>query len=101
LPKTLLIDHYFIEEKRKLEELQSQADGIASELGALVEEHSGEDGYLSALDKINKANVCKRLKEITLTKTKSSLDLSIAAESEAEYGGSAVLLLYLDFTEST
>jgi type I restriction enzyme M protein len=37
----------------------------------LEEEHSAEDGYFADLDKVNKANVQKRLKELLACKTKA------------------------------
>jgi type I restriction enzyme M protein len=60
---------------------------VASELTELEEEHTAEDGYFADLDKVNKANVQKRLKELLANKPKTKKqNLAIAAEPEAAYG---------------
>lgn len=64
LPKYLVINRYFVDEKKVIEELEVKRDNVSRELEELVEEHSGEEGYFVALDKINKGNVSKRIKEI-------------------------------------
>ncbi len=44
--------------------MQADLESIASQLTELEEEHNGEEGAFSELDKVNKANVIDRLKEI-------------------------------------
>lgn len=63
VPKTLVIDRYFIKEKKAIEELEAKKEAISSQLDELVEEHSAEDGYL-ALDKLSRATAQKKWKEI-------------------------------------
>jgi type I restriction enzyme M protein len=70
VPKTLVIDRYFLSEKKAIEKLEAERETVATTLQELEEEHSGDEGYFSDYDKVNKANVQKRLKEIT-AKTKS------------------------------
>ncbi|MBS4212428.1 type I restriction-modification system subunit M [Neobacillus rhizophilus] len=64
IPKELVINRYFIKEKQLIESLESESELLATQLVEMEEEHSGEDGYFSELDKINKGNVKARLKEI-------------------------------------
>lgn len=64
IPKALVIDRYFQAEKGAIEALQVLKESIATQLEELEEEHSGEDGYFAELEKVNKANVNKRLKEL-------------------------------------
>lgn len=64
VPKTLVIDRYFLAEKKSIEKLEADKEAIASQLTELEEEHNTEDGYFSEFDKVNKANVQKRLKAI-------------------------------------
>jgi type I restriction enzyme M protein len=71
VPKTLVIDRYFLTEKKAIDKLEAEREAVASELVELEEEHSGEEGYFSDYDKVNKANVQKRLKEILASKTES------------------------------
>jgi type I restriction enzyme M protein len=39
-------------------------DGVTAKLAEMEEEHGGEEGAFAELDKVNKANVAARLKEI-------------------------------------
>jgi len=64
VPKELVINRYFETEKKAIVDLESEKETLATELVELVEEHNTEDGYFGELDKINKANVTKRLKEL-------------------------------------
>jgi type I restriction enzyme M protein len=106
VPKTLVIDRYFLAEKKAIEKLEADKEAIATQLTELEEEHSTEEGYFADIDKVNKANVQKRLKELLAAKPKTKKqNLAIAAEPEAAYGEQAVLELYLklldDQTELT
>ncbi len=100
VPKTLVIDRYFLTEKKAIEKLEAERETVATTLQELEEEHSGDEGYFSDYDKVNKANVQKRLKEILASKPKvKKQTLPLAAEAETAYGEQAVLELYLELTE--
>jgi len=64
LPKYLVINRYFASEKQAIEELQVKLDNASREIEELIEEHSDENGYFAEFEKINKANVTSRIKEI-------------------------------------
>jgi type I restriction enzyme M protein len=64
IPKELLVSIYFQKEKTALDTLQAELENAQALLTELEEENSGEDGVFSALDKINKGEINKRLKEI-------------------------------------
>ena len=103
VPKSLVIDRYFLAEKKAIEKLEADKESIASQLTELEEEHGGEDGYFADLEKVNKANVQKRLKELLAAKAKvkSKKDqLYMAAESETAYGEQAVLEQFLNLIDS-
>jgi type I restriction enzyme M protein len=101
VPKTLVIDRYFLTEKKAIEKLEADKEAIATQLAELEEEHSTEEGYFADLDKVNKANVQKRLKELLAAKPKSKKqNLAIAAEPETVYGEQAVLELYLKLIDN-
>jgi type I restriction enzyme M protein len=68
IPKSILINRYFSDSKEKIETLEALRDTCSSELESLEEEHSGDDGYFSSFDKLNKGTVAKRIKEIKLDK---------------------------------
>jgi type I restriction enzyme M protein len=100
VPKYLVIDRYFLAEKEAIEKLEAEKEAIANQLTELEEEHNTEDGYFAELDKVNKANVQKRLKELLAAKPKGKKSaLAMAAEPEAAYGEQAVLVQYLELTE--
>ena len=64
IPKSLVIDRFFLAERQAIKALLAEKENIASQLTELEEEHSVEDGYFAEMDKVNKGNVQSRLKEI-------------------------------------
>jgi type I restriction enzyme M protein len=63
-PKPLIVANYYTEEKSAIDQLSADIEGVIAKLAELEEEHSGEDGAFAELDKVNKANVAARLKDI-------------------------------------
>ncbi len=72
IPKSIMINEYFQEEQEEIDSITANRDELAQQLTELEEEHGGDEGFFSQLDKVNKANVAKRLKEIK--KDKSAKD---------------------------
>ncbi len=64
VPKTLVIDRYFLAEKKAIEALEAKKETIVTELAELEEEHSSEDGYFADFDKVNKQSVTVELKKL-------------------------------------
>jgi type I restriction enzyme M protein len=64
VPKPLIVARYFAKEQADIDAQQAALEAATTNLAELEEEHSGEDGFLGALDKIAKAEVSARLKEI-------------------------------------
>ena len=64
VPKSLIVARYFAEEQAAIDKLTVELETTAASLSELEEEHGGEDGAFAELDKVNKANVTARLKEI-------------------------------------
>jgi len=64
VPKPLLVARYFATEQAEIEAKQAELEAVTASLVELEEEHGGEEGFLGALEKINKAEVNARLKEI-------------------------------------
>jgi type I restriction enzyme M protein len=64
VPKPLIVARYFSKEQAAIETQQAALEATTATLAELEEEHGGEDGYLGALDKINKAEVTRRQKEL-------------------------------------
>ena len=64
VPKELVVARYFAKEQAALEAKQAELDTTTTALAELEEEHGGDEGYFSALDKIAKAEINARFKEI-------------------------------------
>ncbi len=64
LPKALIVARYFAKEQAAIDQLAARLDGVSAQLTELEEEHGGEDAAFSGFDKINKAAVADRLREI-------------------------------------
>jgi type I restriction enzyme M protein len=64
IPKTLIVAHYFAKEQEAIAQLQADLEAISAELSELEEEHSGEDGGFSELEKLNKAEVKNQLDKL-------------------------------------
>lgn len=64
VPKALVVARYFAKEQAAIDAQQAELESITAQLTELEEEHGGEDGLFSELEKINKAEVARRLKEI-------------------------------------
>ncbi len=67
IPISLAIKTYFAKEQTALDELNVTLEQVGVDMDALKDEHGGEEGLLSEVisdDKISKANVQKRIKEI-------------------------------------
>jgi type I restriction enzyme M protein len=63
-PKELLVARFFAKEQAAIDGLAAVLESVDAQLAELEEEHGGEDGAFAELDKVNKANVAARLKEI-------------------------------------
>jgi type I restriction enzyme M protein len=90
IPKPLIVAHYFAKEQAALDAKQAELEATTAGLAELEEEHGSEEGLLGALDKIAKAEVSARLKEI-----KGLIGKDREAEDEA-----AVLTRWLELAES-
>lgn len=66
VPKQLVINRYFATEKTAIEKLETEKENIIQQRNDLEEEYSGEGdtAYFAELDKVNKANVQERIKEL-------------------------------------
>ncbi|WP_342305565.1 type I restriction-modification system subunit M [Methanolobus sp. ZRKC5] len=64
VPKPLIVTRYFAKEQEAIDQITAEMESVTASKTELEEEHGGEDGAFSELDKVNKANVTARLKEI-------------------------------------
>ena len=64
VPKSLIVARYFDAEQVALDALAAELESTTVRLAELEEEHGGEEGVFSALEKVNKPNITARLREI-------------------------------------
>lgn len=64
IPKELIVARYFAAQQAAIDTTQANLDAAGECLAELEDEHGGEEGFLGALDKIAKAEINARLKEI-------------------------------------
>jgi type I restriction enzyme M protein len=58
------VARYFAKEQEDIDKLAVELESVTARITELEEEHGGEEGVFSELDKVNKANITARLKEI-------------------------------------
>ena len=64
VPKALIVACFFAKELAAVDQLAAGLESVTARLTELEEEHGGEEAVFSGFDKINKAGVAERLKEI-------------------------------------
>ncbi|MDY0385957.1 MAG: type I restriction-modification system subunit M [Methanolobus sp.] len=64
VPKELIVARYFAREQELIDEITAELDSVTASRTELEEEQGGDEGAFSELEKVNKANVTARLKEI-------------------------------------
>ncbi|MBU6527993.1 type I restriction-modification system subunit M [Methylocystis sp. MJC1] len=64
IPKALIVARFFSKDQEEIATLTAQLEGVEAQRTELEEEHGGEEAAFAEIDKINKANVTARLKEI-------------------------------------
>jgi len=64
IPKGLVVARYYAKKQATIDQIATELESVCAKLGELEDEHGGDEGAFSELDKVNKANVAARLKEI-------------------------------------
>ena len=64
IPKAFVVARYFAKEQATIDQLAVELESVTARLTEIEEEHGGEDGAFAELDKVNKASVTHRLKEL-------------------------------------
>lgn len=64
IPKALIVARYFPSEQEVITNLEAEMESTAARMTDVEEEHGGEEGAFSELDKVNQATVTARLKEV-------------------------------------
>lgn len=78
IPKGLIIARYFVTEQKVIEKLEADRDAILRKMEEMEEEHGGEEGLMADArtdkDKITKASVQKRVKELTMDNEQGTIE---------------------------
>jgi type I restriction enzyme M protein len=61
IPKALIVARYFAKEQEAVRNLETDLEAAAAAMTDMEEEHGGDEGFFSELEKVNKANVSARL----------------------------------------
>jgi type I restriction enzyme M protein len=72
IPKALVVARFFAEDQAAVDQLAQGLETTTASLVELEEEHGGEDDVFGEFDKVNKASVAARLKEIKDDKNAAS-----------------------------
>ena len=64
VPKALVVARYFGKEQAALDALMLELESATAQIAELEEEHGGEEGAFAELDKVNRATITARLKEM-------------------------------------
>jgi type I restriction enzyme M protein len=64
VPKSRIVARYFANEQQAIDKLASELESVAARITELVEENGGEEGVFPEPDKVSRASVTARLKEI-------------------------------------
>ncbi len=64
VPKPLIVARYYANEQAEIDDVAVKLEAASAKLAELEEEHGGEEGAYSELDRVNKVNVQARLREL-------------------------------------
>jgi type I restriction enzyme M protein len=64
VPKYLVINRYFLSDKKVIDELENKRDNISQQILGMEEEYGDEEGPLGQFEKLNKLNVVRRIKDV-------------------------------------
>ncbi|WP_394808135.1 type I restriction-modification system subunit M [Nitrosomonas sp.] len=64
VPKSFIVSAYFAKEQAAIHALNAELEVTSASLAELEEEHGGEESLFAELDKVNRANVVARVREL-------------------------------------
>jgi type I restriction enzyme M protein len=101
VPPALVIQRWFADQQAAIDKLETDLAALQQQLEELGEEHGGEEGVFSSLDKINRVDINRRLKEIDEESVKEGRESLQVAEDPMPFGSdekseSQVLLTWLN-----
>jgi type I restriction enzyme M protein len=74
VPKALIVERYFADKQQVINKLEVEIEALTNRISEMEEEQGGDEGVFSELDKVNKANVAVRLRELKKEKDELAID---------------------------
>ena len=91
IPKPLIVARYYAMEQADIDRLTADLEAVTAQLAGLEEEHGSEESAFSEVEKVNKASVAARLKELKSSRTNPQLP-TIGNEPAVESGDELAVL---------
>jgi type I restriction enzyme M protein len=73
IPKPSIVARYYAKEQARIDELSAELESVSASLAELEEEEGGEEGVFAEFEKVNKASVAARVKELKVESAALSL----------------------------
>jgi type I restriction enzyme M protein len=100
IPPALVIRRYFAGEQAAIEKLETDIAALEQQKEELAEEHGGDDGAFAELEKINRAEITRRLKEIEESGADDGKEMKLAEQPvplrDGEKSDTEILLTWLN-----
>ena len=71
VPKPLIVARYFAPQQADINALESELESVTAQMTEMEAEHGGEEGAFSELEKVNKASVTARLRDLKFERSES------------------------------
>jgi type I restriction enzyme M protein len=84
VPKALIVARYFAAEQEAITKSEAELESITVQMTEMEEEHGGEEGAFSELDKVNKAAVAARLRDLRFESGESAAEEKAVLEQYLE-----------------
>jgi type I restriction enzyme M protein len=84
IPKPLIVARYFAAEQEAITKLEAELESVAARMAEMEEEHGGEEGAFAELDKVNRAAVAARLRDLRFENGESAADEKATLEKYLE-----------------
>lgn len=100
VPKALMVARYFAEAEQAIAVGQAELEAVTAQIEELEEENSGDDGVFAEFDKVNKANISARIKELKVEKIQLKIENGkMKVESEGVDGEMLVLKKWVELSD--
>jgi type I restriction enzyme M protein len=85
VPKALIVARYFAAEQEVITKLEAELESLTAQMTEMEEEHGGDEGAFAELDKVNRAAVAARLRDLRFESGESVADEKAVLEKYLEH----------------